>query len=70
MAPLTVNRPHFSWVPGYFPFHQSTVIVTVRNPRWIQEYIVLKLRNPTNSAPTISSGDQVYCNLDSIKAAN
>lgn len=70
MVLLTVNRPRFSWVPGFFPFHRSTVFVTVRKPRWIQEYIVLKLRNPTNSAPTISSGDQVYCNLDSIKAAN
>ena len=35
-----------------------------------QEYIVLKLRPPTNSEPTISSGDQVCCNLDSITAAN
>ena len=34
------------------------------------EYMVLKLRTPTNSAPITSSGDQVCCNLDSIKAAN
>lgn len=55
---------------GLFPFRRSTVSVTVRKPRWSQEYIVLKLRTLTNSAVTISSGDQVCCNLDSIKAAN
>ena len=52
------------------PFRRSTFSVTARKPRWIQEYIVLNLRTPVNSAPTISSGDQVCCNLDSIKAAN
>ena len=70
MVFFTLNRPRFSCVPGFLPFRRSTVSVTARKPRWIQEYIVLKLRTPTNSAPTISSGDQVCCNLDSIKAAN
>ena len=32
--------------------------------------MVLKLRTPTNLEPITSSGDQVCCNLDSIKAAN
>ena len=70
MVLLTLKRPRVSCVPGFLPFRRSTFSVTVRKPRWIQEYIVLKLRTPANSAPTISSGDQVCCNLDSIKAAN
>ena len=53
-----------------FAFSRSTFSVTARKPRWTQEYIVLKLRIPTNSALTTSSGNQVCCNLDSIKAAN
>ena len=57
MVLLTVNRPRFSCVLGFFPFRRSTVSVTVRKPRWIQEYIVVKLRAPANSAPTTSSGD-------------
>lgn len=70
MVLLTVNRSRFSCVSGFFPFCRSTVFVTVRKPRWIQEYIVLKLRTPTNSAPTISYEDKVCCNLDSIKVDN
>ena len=70
MVLLTLKRPRVSCVPGFFPFRRSTFSVTARKPRWIQEYMVLKLRTPANSAPTISSGDQVCCNLDSIKAAN
>lgn len=66
---LTVNRPRF-FVLGLFPFCRSTIFVIVRKLRWIQEYIVLKLRTPTNLAPTTSSGDQVCCNLDLVKAAN
>ena len=70
MVLLTLKRPRVSCMPGFLPFRRSTFSVTTRKPRWIQVYIVLKLRTPTNSAPTISSGDQVCCNLDSIKAAN
>lgn len=70
MVFFTLKRPRFSYVPGFLSFRRSTFSVTARKPRWIQEYIVLKLRTPTNSAPTISSGDQVCRNLDSIKAAN
>ena len=70
MVFFTLKRPRFSYVPGFLPFRRSTFSVTARKPRWIQDYIVLKLRTPTNSAPTISSGDQVCRNLDSIKAAN
>lgn len=70
MVFFTLKRPRFSYVPGFLPFQRSTFSVTARKPRWIQEYIVLKLRTPTNSAPTISSGDQVCRKLDSIKAAN
>ena len=70
MVLLTLKRPRVSCVPGFLPFRRSTFSVTERKPRWIQEYIVLNLRTPANSAPTISSGDQVCCNLDSIKATN
>ena len=49
----------------FLPFRRSTFSITARKPRWIQEYIVLKLRNPITS-----SGDQVCCSLDSIKSAN
>ncbi len=70
MVLFTLKRPRFSCVLGFLPFRRSTFSVTARKPRWIQEYIVLKLRTPTNSVPTISSGDHVCCNLDSIKAAN
>ena len=67
---FTLKHPRFSCVPGFLIFWRSTFFVTARKPRWIQKYIVLKLRATANSAPTTSSGDQVCCNLDSIKAAN
>ena len=71
MVLLTLKRPRVSCVPGFFSFPAKYFFLfTARKPRWIQEYIVLKLRTPTNSAPITSSGDQVCCNLDSIKAAN
>lgn len=70
MVLLTKNRSRFSCVPGFIPFRRSTVSVTVRKPQWIQDYIILKLRISTNSVPTSSSGDQVWCNMDSIKATN
>ena len=70
MVFFTLKRPRFSCVPGFLPFRRSPFFVIARKSRWMQEYIVLKLRTPTNSAPTISSGDQVCCHQDSIKAAN
>ena len=47
MVLLTLKRPRVSCVPGFFPFRRSTFSVTARKPRWIQEYMVLKLRTPT-----------------------
>ena len=42
MVLLIVNRPRFSWVPGFLPFRRSTFSVTARKPRWIQEIYCLK----------------------------
>ena len=70
MVFFILKYPRFSCVPGFLPFQRSTFSVTARKQRRIQKYIVLKLRAPANSAPTTSSGYQVCCNLDSIKAAN
>ena len=59
MVLLTLKHPRVSCVPGFFPFRRSTFSVTARKPRWIQEYMVLKLRTPANSAPTIFSAPAV-----------
>ena len=57
MVFFTLKRPRFSCVPGFLPFRRSTFSVIARKPRWIQEYIVVKLRAPGNSVPTTFSGD-------------
>ena len=69
-GPFNIEASTCFLCAGLFAFLAKYFFCYSKKTTMDLEYIVLKLRTPANSAPTISSGDQVCCNLDSIKATN